>query len=167
VPVCRLPGDMRLPKRPVDPALTAGAPLTPSSSRVHPELASPSGRTPVPRRLPPLGSSAAETKRLAEPEPEPEPEPEIDPITGHHPNVPISPGEAARLKTKRIHEESNKELFDAFQVFDLDGNGANSSSRALRRTSERTVHPCRKFDSPALPPGCSQGRSTNSSCTKL
>lgn len=117
--------EMRLPKRPVDPALEPGAPLTPSSNRVHPEVSPLAGSAGKPRRLPPLSDAP---KLEPEPEPESHQRPEAGPrqtSTG----TALDRGDAEGLNQRRIRGHDDDELWSAFQLFDIDGGGAFPASR--------------------------------------
>ena len=108
---------MRLPKRPIDPALAPGAPLTPKSNKVHPDRSaagSPASASPKPRRLPPLTIPPA-AKLEVEPEAEPEPE--------QHAEARLTPGQAKSRKRRELHGLENEELLSAFRMFDLDESG--------------------------------------------
>lgn len=101
--------------------------MTPRSNRVHPEVSPLAGSAGKPRRLPPL----SDAPRL-EPEPEPtEPapapgldqRPQAEPRqTGTHTVHNCS--DAKGLNQRRIHGHDHEELWSAFQLFDIDGNGA-------------------------------------------
>ena len=116
---------MRLPRRPVDQALAAGAPSTPTSNRVHPgDLPPLQGMTP--RRLPPLSTTPS---KYLEPEPEQVKFPfgrvhddQLVTAHGHHAGA-LSPGEAAEIKRKRQVAGVAEDLLYAFELFDRDKSG--------------------------------------------
>lgn len=131
---------MRLPRRPLDPALKDAVPSSPSSNRVHPEVSphagSPAVVTPKPRRLPPLSGSpgAALTPERG---PGPEPRSNLEPGS-HRADTALSPGAASELKQRRIRGHVYEELRGAFQLFDLDGDGALPvNARCEHRTTAR------------------------------